>query len=126
MGYRLIDGSGALQTGVDRLSSRRIGGRQLRSFRPLGIRLTLFKGLPLLLFFLLPRFPGELFLPPDLMIICFCHRPLYAFARSRTRLFTFPAGRFDPPRCVPDSNPRALKRSTGARVTHRSRSGSEA
>ena len=41
----------------------------------------------LVLLFLLTRLPGQLFLPPDLMIICFCHSAMYLLGRWEARVF---------------------------------------
>jgi hypothetical protein len=54
------------------VSNRRLGG---------------FGGRAFVLFFLLTRLPGQLFLPPDLMIICFCHAPMYALESWKVRVF---------------------------------------
>ena len=67
MNCRLIDRDGAIC-----VYNRRIGR---------------FGGRPLVLLFLLTRLPGELFLPPDLMIICFCHQAMYLLGRWEARVF---------------------------------------
>ena len=59
----------------------------LDSLRLIGVGPRFLGGLALLLLFLLPRLSGQLFLTPDLVIICFCHRPVYALVRPWAQLF---------------------------------------
>jgi len=55
--------------------------------RVASIRLGNLGGRAFLVLFLLSRLAGELFLAPQLMIICFCHEPLYLLMGRLVRVF---------------------------------------